>query len=180
ARVHPTASVSISSEVLPEYREYERTVTTLVDAFVKPRVARYVSQIETRLRDEVGPTTPFYIMKSNGGVVSAREVAGQPIGTLLSGPAAGAAAASRRLPTPHSCSGEFHRTCSAARFRSTCTSLIKASASWPRRSGSAPSAPRQACSRSPPGTRPTPCARSRSDAGWTCATTCWSRSAARG
>ena len=90
ARVHPTASVSISSEVLPEYREYERTVTTLVDAFVKPRVARYVSQIETRLRDEVGPTTPFYIMKSNGGVVSAREVAGQPIGTLLSGPAAGA------------------------------------------------------------------------------------------
>jgi N-methylhydantoinase A len=40
ARAHPQASVSISSEVLPEYREYERTVTTLVDAFVKPRVSR--------------------------------------------------------------------------------------------------------------------------------------------
>jgi N-methylhydantoinase A len=88
--VHPTASVSISSEVLPEYREYERAVTTLVDAFVKPRVGRYVAQIETRLRTEIGTATPFYIMKSNGGVVSAREVVAQPISTLLSGPAAGA------------------------------------------------------------------------------------------
>src|SRR5437660_9065674 len=90
ARVLPHAHVSISSEVLPEYREYERAVTTLVDAFVKPRVGRYVAQIESRLRAEVGSTTPFYIMKSNGGVVSAREVARRPITTLLSGPAAGA------------------------------------------------------------------------------------------
>jgi N-methylhydantoinase A len=88
--VYPEASVSISSEVLPEYREYERAVTTLVDAFVKPRVSRYVTQIETRLHAQVGPATPFYIMKSNGGVVSAREVASSPISTLLSGPAAGA------------------------------------------------------------------------------------------
>src|SRR5229473_656523 len=90
ARVHPHAHVSISSEVLPEYREYERAVTTLVDAFVKPRVGRYVAQIESRLHAEVGAATPFYIMKSNGGVVSAREVASRPITTLLSGPAAGA------------------------------------------------------------------------------------------
>lgn len=90
ARRHPKASVSISSEVLPEYREYERAVTTLVDAFVKPRVARYVSQIRARVEREIGAATPFYIMKSNGGVVSAREVASQPITTLLSGPAAGA------------------------------------------------------------------------------------------
>jgi N-methylhydantoinase A len=90
ARVHPSAHVSISSEVLPEYREYERAVTTLVDAFVKPRVGRYVAQIESRLHAEVGPATPFYIMKSNGGIVSAREVASRPITTLLSGPAAGA------------------------------------------------------------------------------------------
>ena len=93
-RVYPEASVSISSEVLPEYREYERAVTTLVDAFVKPRVGRYVTQIEGRLRAELGPGLPFYIMKSNGGVISAREVASQPIGTLLSGPAAGALGAS--------------------------------------------------------------------------------------
>ncbi|MDQ6674334.1 MAG: hydantoinase/oxoprolinase family protein [Chloroflexota bacterium] len=90
ARQHPNASVSISSEVLPEYREYERAVATLVDAFVKPRVSRYVAQIETRLHTQAGPATPFYIMKSNGGVVSAREVASSPISTLLSGPAAGA------------------------------------------------------------------------------------------
>jgi N-methylhydantoinase A len=94
ARVHPRASVSISSEVLPEYREYERAVTTLVDAFVKPRVGRYVRQIEQRLRVEVGPDVPFYVMKSNGGVVSARELPNQPISTLLSGPAAGALGAS--------------------------------------------------------------------------------------
>ena len=90
ARVHPRASVSISSEVLAEYREYERAVTTLVDAFVKPRVAGYVRQIDSRLRAEVGAAKPFYVMKSNGGVVSAAEVASQPISTLLSGPAAGA------------------------------------------------------------------------------------------
>jgi N-methylhydantoinase A len=89
-RVHPAASVSISSEVLAEYREYERAVTTLVDAFVKPRVARYVNQIEGRLRAEVASDAPFYIMKSNGGVVSASEVARQPVNTVLSGPAAGA------------------------------------------------------------------------------------------
>jgi N-methylhydantoinase A len=90
ARAHPSASVSISSEVLPEYREYERAVTTLVDAFVKPRVGGYIRQIDSRLRADVGAATPFYIMKSNGGVVSAAEVASQPISTLLSGPAAGA------------------------------------------------------------------------------------------
>jgi N-methylhydantoinase A len=90
ARVHPEASVSISSEVLPEYREYERAVTTLVDAFVKPRVGRYVEQVQRRVAAEVGPATPFYIMKSNGGVISAREVGRQPIATVLSGPAAGA------------------------------------------------------------------------------------------
>jgi len=89
-QAHPRASVSISSEVLPEYREYERAVTTLVDAFVKPRVGQYVQQIQDRVAADVGPRTPFYIMKSNGGVISAREVAQQPITTLLSGPAAGA------------------------------------------------------------------------------------------
>src|SRR5262249_39718758 len=89
-RVHPRAAVSISSEVLPEYREYERAVTTLVDAFVKPRVGRYVAEIQQRVETEIGPETPFYIMKSNGGVISAREVTSQPITTMLSGPAAGA------------------------------------------------------------------------------------------
>ncbi|SNS55386.1 N-methylhydantoinase A [Geodermatophilus pulveris] len=86
---HPDAVVSISSQVLREYREYERSVTTLVDAAVKPRVAAYVSAIRERL-DGVAPGVPFSVMKSNGGVLSAEEVVHQPITTVLSGPAAGA------------------------------------------------------------------------------------------
>src|SRR6266540_6167785 len=82
---HPSAVVSISSDVLREYREYERAMTTLVDAAVKPRMAAYLATIKRRLGD-----VPFSIMKSNGGVLSADEVVHQPITTVLSGPAAGA------------------------------------------------------------------------------------------
>jgi N-methylhydantoinase A len=88
-REHPEAIVSISSEVLREYREYERSMTTLVDAAVKPSVSRYVTNIHTRL-DDFASGIPFHIMKSNGGVLSADEVVHQPITTVLSGPAAGA------------------------------------------------------------------------------------------
>lgn len=96
---HPEAVLSLSSEVLREYREYERSMTTLVDAAVKPRVGSYVTNIHERLDQflaedgderEVGTSIPFYIMKSNGGVLSADEVVHQPITTVLSGPAAGA------------------------------------------------------------------------------------------
>jgi N-methylhydantoinase A len=95
AREHPDAVVSISSDVLREYREYERSITTLVDAAVKPSIRRYVENIARRL--EAYATSggaprdvPFYVMKSNGGVLSAAEVVHQPITTVLSGPAAGA------------------------------------------------------------------------------------------
>ena len=88
AQEHPAAVVSISSVVLREYREYERAMTTLVDAAVKPRVAAYVGNIRARLAEHGDP--PFYVMKSNGGVLSADEVVHQPITTVLSGPAAGA------------------------------------------------------------------------------------------
>jgi N-methylhydantoinase A len=90
AQEHPAAVVSLSSEVLREYREYERAMTTLIDAAVKPRVASYVAALRERLAALVGPETPFAIMKSNGGIVSADEVVHQPISTVLSGPAAGA------------------------------------------------------------------------------------------
>jgi N-methylhydantoinase A len=103
AEEHPHAVVSISSEVLREYREYERAMTTLVDAAVKPRLSAYVTNISQRLADYVVSTgstdgtgstddrrVPFYVMKSNGGVLSADEVVHQPITTVLSGPAAGA------------------------------------------------------------------------------------------
>ncbi|MDP9866751.1 MULTISPECIES: hydantoinase/oxoprolinase family protein [Streptosporangium] len=83
-REHPGAVVSISSDVLREYREYERSVTTLVDAAVKPTMRRYIANLADRLG------MPFSVMKSNGGVLSAAEVVHQPITTVLSGPAAGA------------------------------------------------------------------------------------------
>jgi N-methylhydantoinase A len=88
AAEHPDAVVSISSQVLREYREYERSMTTLVDAAVKPKVAAYVGSIRDRL-DAYAGDVPFYVMKSNGGVLSATEVVEQPISTVLSGPAAG-------------------------------------------------------------------------------------------
>ncbi|GAA4202349.1 hydantoinase/oxoprolinase family protein [Microbispora amethystogenes] len=83
-REHPEAVVSLSSDVLREYREYERSVTTLVDAAVKPIMRRYIGNLSERLG------RPFSVMKSNGGVLSAAEVVHQPITTVLSGPAAGA------------------------------------------------------------------------------------------
>ncbi len=87
---HPDAVVSISSQVLREYREYERAMTTLVDAAVKPRLSSYVTNIKQRLAERAGRPLPFSVMKSNGGVLSAEEVVHQPITTVLSGPAAGA------------------------------------------------------------------------------------------
>ena len=89
AAEHPGAVVSVSSDVLREYREYERAVTTLIDAAVKPKVAAYVAGLHARL-DEFAPGVPFSVMRSNGGVLSAAEVVHQPISTVLSGPAAGA------------------------------------------------------------------------------------------
>ncbi len=98
-REHPDATVSVSSDVLREYREYERSVTTLVDAAVKPDIHRYAENISRRLdaaaAEDAAPSRkahriPFFVMKSNGGVLSAEEVVHQPITTVLSGPAAGA------------------------------------------------------------------------------------------
>lgn len=90
---HPDATVSISSDVLREYREYERTMTTLVDAAVKPTMMRYIANIAGRLAPLGDP--PFSVMKSNGGVLSAADVVHQPSTTVLSGPAAGALGAAR-------------------------------------------------------------------------------------
>src|SRR5580704_4610307 len=89
AEDYPDCIVSLSCEVLPESREYERAVTTLVDAFVKPHMGRYLQ----RIRDELGPglrDKPFLVMQSSGGVASPDQVMKKPITTALSGPAAGA------------------------------------------------------------------------------------------
>jgi N-methylhydantoinase A len=86
---YPDCTLSLSCAVLPEYREYERAVTTLVDAFVKPHMERYLR----RVHDELGAglkDKPFLVMQSSGGVASADQVVRKPITTALSGPAAGA------------------------------------------------------------------------------------------
>jgi N-methylhydantoinase A len=86
---YPDCTLSLSCDVLPEYREYERAVTTLVDAFIKPHMSRYLD----RIRDELGPQLnkkPFLVMQSSGGVASPDQVMRKPITTALSGPAAGA------------------------------------------------------------------------------------------
>jgi N-methylhydantoinase A len=86
---YPDCALSLSCAVLPEYREYERAVTTLVDAFVKPHMERYLR----RVHDELGAgleDKPFLVMQSSGGVASAADVVRKPITTALSGPAAGA------------------------------------------------------------------------------------------
>ena len=89
AEEYPDCTISLSCDVLPEYREYERAVTTLVDAFVKPHMGRYLE----RIRDELGAglrDKPFLVMQSSGGVASPDQVMRKPITTALSGPAAGA------------------------------------------------------------------------------------------
>ncbi|MFM9884171.1 MAG: hydantoinase/oxoprolinase family protein [Burkholderiales bacterium] len=86
---YPELVISLSCEVLPEYREYERAVTTLVDAFVKPHMSVYLRRIKDELGAELAGK-PFLVMQSSGGVISAEQVIGKPITTALSGPAAGA------------------------------------------------------------------------------------------
>jgi N-methylhydantoinase A len=86
---YPEAILSLSCVVLPEYREYERAVTTLVDAFVKPHMERYLKRVHLELGAGL-QDKPFLVMQSSGGVASADQVVRKPITTALSGPAAGA------------------------------------------------------------------------------------------
>jgi len=83
----PGVPCSVSSEVLPVFREYERTTATVMNAYVAPKVASYHRRLEERLA-QIGVTAPLRIMKSNGGMYGARAAAEQPIHTALSGPAA--------------------------------------------------------------------------------------------
>jgi N-methylhydantoinase A len=75
---------SISSEILPEYREYERTTTTVVNAYLAPLMSTYLRSLEAALR---GPK--LRIMQSNGGSVQAEAIADRPVRTIVSGPAGG-------------------------------------------------------------------------------------------
>ena len=88
AEERPDLFVSLSSEVLPQFREFERTVATVLNALVMPHISRYVARLEAGLETQ-GIRAPLLIMKSNGGVVSASTTARQAVQTVLSGPVAG-------------------------------------------------------------------------------------------
>ena len=85
---YPECAVSLSCDVLPVFREFERSMVTVLNAYVQPLVGRYVGRLAERLRAR-GIGAPLSIMKSNGGVVAADVVRAQSIHTALSGPAAG-------------------------------------------------------------------------------------------
>jgi N-methylhydantoinase A len=82
------AAVSLSSSTLPEIREYERTLTTALNAALKPVMESYVGNLARDVR-EAGVRAPLKVMGSNGGVVTADAARERPVNTLLSGPAAG-------------------------------------------------------------------------------------------
>lgn len=87
-KVMPEAFVSVSSEVLPEFREFERLSTTVLNAYVGPRMAAYLDRLLGRIRD-LGIQIEPYTVHSNGGLMSMRSVRAFPVRTCLSGPAAG-------------------------------------------------------------------------------------------
>lgn len=93
ATLAPEMIVSLSSEVVPEIREYERTSTTLANVYVRPLVERYLADLVTRL-DDLGITdAPLFIMLSSGGTATVETARRFPIRLIESGPAAGALAA---------------------------------------------------------------------------------------
>lgn len=80
--------VTTSGRVLPEIREYERTLVTALNAALKPVMTRYIGRLETKL-DRLGVPAKLRVMQSNGGIISAEVAQDRPVRTLLSGPAAG-------------------------------------------------------------------------------------------
>jgi N-methylhydantoinase A len=82
----PQAKVVLSSEVIPEYREYERLSTSVINGFVLPRMEHYLGRLG---RYAQARGRPLYIMGSNGGIMTAETAARYPVRTILSGPAGG-------------------------------------------------------------------------------------------
>ncbi len=87
----PQTHVSVSSELLPEFREYERTSTTVVNAVLQPVMSKYLDRFEKGLR-ELGISAPLFVMQSNSGTILSREAARFPARVVESGPVAGAVA----------------------------------------------------------------------------------------
>jgi len=88
AERYPDLPVSLSSDVLPEFREYDRAITAVMNDYVRPIMKNYLSRIEDRL-SQLGVTARLHIVRSDGGLMSAEAASERPVHTVLSGPAGG-------------------------------------------------------------------------------------------
>jgi N-methylhydantoinase A len=84
----PELHVSLSHRIAREWREYERTSTTVINAYVAPIIDAYLTDLETRLKDRMG--VPLHVMQSNGGIMTSEVARDKPFQTLFSGPVGGA------------------------------------------------------------------------------------------
>ncbi|MYF59213.1 MAG: hydantoinase/oxoprolinase family protein [Gammaproteobacteria bacterium] len=91
-RVLPGVPVSLSSEVVPEMQEYERTITTVANSYVRPKVATYVRNLEQQLNDTMSGVQ-LHVLRSDGGLASADAAEAVPVNLLMSGPAGGVSGA---------------------------------------------------------------------------------------
>lgn len=94
AEVAPSVTFSLSSEINAEYREYERSNTVAIDAYIKPTMVRYIRRLVEEAQG-AGLRGRVFLMQGSGGMVTAERAMEKPIGTLSSGPAAGAIAAAK-------------------------------------------------------------------------------------
>jgi len=92
AEAYPEFPVTISSDVLPEFREYERTLTACMNSYVRPKVAGYVKNLESSLR-EMGVGCPVNILRSDAGLMNLEVTQEKPVYGILSGPSGGVAGA---------------------------------------------------------------------------------------
>jgi N-methylhydantoinase A len=88
----PDLPVTISTEILPEFREYERTLTTVMNSYLRPKMRVYLDGMRDKLQEKKF-RTPMHIVRSDGGVMSLKAAAERPVNALLSGPSGGAVAA---------------------------------------------------------------------------------------
>ena len=93
AEIFDDVPISVSSDVVPEMQEYERTETTVVNSYVRPEVAKYVHNLQGSLAEKLGPETQLSILRSDGGLASGRASSESSVNLLMSGPAGGVAGA---------------------------------------------------------------------------------------
>src|SRR5699024_1783323 len=86
--VYPEVFVTISNEVLPEFKEYERTSTVIANGYVMPKMKNYLNELNQKLIEKKVPSD-LYVMQSNGGVITYKSAIQTPVRTVLSGPSGG-------------------------------------------------------------------------------------------